>query len=157
MITAFDTTTHHEWANELLGGHMGSRRIVSRGRIFDPFEYPGFVGLVEDAPAALITYRIDGDSCEILTLHSQREGLGLASALVERVKAVAKAADCQRVWLITTNDNIHAIRWYQRRGFHLAAAYPNALAKSRELKPEIPLIGFNDIPLRDELEFEIAL
>jgi ribosomal protein S18 acetylase RimI-like enzyme len=61
------------------------------------------------------------------------------------------------LWLITTNDNIHAIRWYQRRGFVIATVYVNALAESRNLKPEIPLIGDHDIPLRDEIEFEMTL
>lgn len=148
---------YHTWANEMLDGHMGARHIVSRGRLFDPFDFPGFVALVEREPAALATYRIADEECEILTIHSQREGLGLGSALVEKIKQVAKNAGCARLWLITTNDNTHAIRWYQRRGFTIAAVYLNALEESRRLKPEIPVNGFDDIPLRDEFELEIRL
>jgi hypothetical protein len=37
------------------------------------------------------------------------------------------------------------------------ALYPNALDDSRLLKPEIPLIGLDEIPLRDEIELEITL
>ena len=151
------TTTHHEWAKELLGGHMGVFRIVSRGVLYNPLDYPGYVAVVNGQWSALVTYRIAGDECEILTLHSQIENAGLASALVEQVKETAKDTGCKRLWLITTNDNIHAIRWYQRRGFTIAAVHINALAESRKLKPEIPLTGFNDIPLRDEIEFEMNL
>ena len=66
-------------------------------------------------------------------------------------------AGCRRVWLITTNDNLRALRFYQRRGFRLVAVHPNALARSRELKPSIPEIGLDGIPLRDELELELTL
>jgi len=77
--------------------------------------------------------------------------------MLEAVAAVAREEGCRRVWLITTNDNLRALRFYQRRGFHLVAMHPNALARSRELKPSIPEIGLDGIPLRDELELELSL
>ncbi len=77
--------------------------------------------------------------------------------LIEAVKQAAVSAGCRRLWLITTNDNLHALRFYQKRGFRLVAVYPNALEESRRLKPEIPLVGLDGIPLRDELELELAL
>lgn len=61
---------------------------------------------------------------------------------------------CYVVVLITTNDNINAIRFYQKRGFDMAHLFHNALDVSRKLKPEIPLIGENSIPLQHEIEFE---
>lgn len=149
--------THHSWANHLLGGHMGSRKIVSRGTLYDPFDFPGFVALYEGQPAALATYRVHGSACELLTIHSQVEGKGLGTVLLERTMQAAHHQGCTRFWLITTNDNTHAIRWYQMRGFTIAAVYLNALEASRKLKPEIPLTGFDGIPLRDEIEFERSL
>lgn len=62
-----------------------------------------------------------------------------------------------RLWLITTNDNMEALRFYQKRGFILSALYPNALEESRKLKPEIPEVGLEGIPLRDEIELEFKL
>jgi hypothetical protein len=59
--------------------------------------------------------------------------------------------------LITTNDNVAALRFYQKRGFTLAALHKNALEQSRRLKPQIPLLGLDGIPLRDEIELEIFL
>jgi RimJ/RimL family protein N-acetyltransferase len=70
---------------------------------------------------------------------------------------LAEQAACQRIWLITTNDNMPALRFYQKRGFRLVAVHQNALDYSRTLKPEIPLIGLEGIPLRDEIELEIIL
>jgi hypothetical protein len=59
--------------------------------------------------------------------------------------------------LITTNDNLHALGFYQKRGFRLVAVHSNALAASRKIKPSIPDFGMHGIPLRDEIELEILL
>ena len=61
------------------------------------------------------------------------------------------------MWLITTNDNLHALGFYQKRGFALVAVQPDALAQSRLLKPQISTTGMGGIPLRDEIELEILL
>ena len=79
------------------------------------------------------------------------------SAEIEAVKEVACKAGCRRLWLITTNDNLNALRFYQKRGFALVAVHRNALEISRKFKPEIPLIGADGIPLRDEIELEMIL
>jgi len=105
----------------------------------------------------LLTYRIDGRDCEIVTLDSATEGIGIGTALVDAAKKVAKAKGCKRLWLITTNDNLKALEFYQKRGFRLVALYPNALEASRKLKPEISLKAANGVPIRDELELELEL
>jgi hypothetical protein len=62
------------------------------------------------------------------------------------------------VWLVTTNDNLVALRFYQRRGFRLSALRPGAVDEARRrLKPAIPDAGAFGIPLRDELELELRL
>jgi len=111
----------------------------------------------EGRPIGLVTYRIDGDECEITTLNSLVEGIGIGSALVAAIKDAAVSAECKRLWLITTNDNLPALRFYQKRGFLLVAVHRNALQQSRRLKPEIPLVGRDGIPLRDEIELEMLL
>ncbi len=52
---------------------------------------------------------------------------------------------------------LDALRFYQKWGLRLVALHPNALEQSRRLKPEIPLVGRDGIPLRDELELEMTL
>jgi len=113
--------------------------------------------MLEDEPAALVTYRINGNKCEIVTLNCLVEGAGIGSALIDTVREMAISAHCKRLWLITTNDNTKALRFYQKRGFSLVAIYPNALEQSRQLKPEIPLVGNDGIPIRDEIELEFSL
>jgi ribosomal protein S18 acetylase RimI-like enzyme len=146
-----------EWARDLLVTHWGSAVVVSRGRLHDADRLPGFVGLVAGAPSGLVTYRVEGNQCEVVTLNSLIEGRGVGTALLAAVADVARRAACHRIWLITTNDNHPAIGFYRRRGFALAAVHEDAIRVSRKLKPEIPELGHGGIPIRDELEFELFL
>jgi ribosomal protein S18 acetylase RimI-like enzyme len=76
--------------------------------------------------------------------------------LIEAVKGAAEDAGCRRLRVVTTNDNLHALRFYQRKGFILTALRPNALEETRKRKP-VPLLGEDGIPIRDEIEFEMPL
>jgi ribosomal protein S18 acetylase RimI-like enzyme len=145
------------WILNFLTQRWGSQIIVSRGHILDASQLPGFFAIFENEKTGLITYQIVENACEIVTLDSWQENRGIGTALIEAVKFEAQERGCHRLWLITTNDNLPAFSFYQKRGFHLAAVHPNAVAKSRELKPSIPQIGLNGIPIRDEIELEIRL
>lgn len=137
--------------------HWGSTRVVSKGRVHFPEKLPGFIASFDNKSVGLLTYEIKDGECEVVTLNSSSEGVGIGSGLLESVRKAAISAQCRRLWLITTNDNTHDLRFYQKRGFRLAALYRNQLEKSRLLKPEIPLVGMDGIPLRDEIELEILL
>src|SRR5438105_186155 len=148
---------HRPWARKLLGDRWGSTQVVSRGNLIDAAMLQGFVAVDESGPIGLATFCVRDDACEIVTLDSQAEGKGVGSALITAVQRIAQFTGCRRLWLITTNDNTPALHFYQKRGFHLVAVHRNALEQSRRLKPEIPLVGRDGIPLRDEIEFEIHL
>ena len=91
------------------------------------------------------------------TLDSTRPDIGIGTRLIQAVTQAAQAAGCKRLWLITTNDNLHALRFYQKRGFTLVSIYRNAVDAARQMKPHIPLIGDDQIPLHDEIELEMML
>jgi len=146
-----------EWVRRTLEELWSDCIVVSRGTVHEPSTLRGFVAEEDGTPVGLLTYRIDNGECEVVTIDAFPEGAGAGTAMLEAVAAVAREARCRRVWLITTNDNLRALRFYQRRGFHLVAVHPDALARSRELKPSIPEIGLDGIPLRDELELELSL
>ena len=146
--------TDRPWVEATLEEFWGSTLMVSRGVLHDIPAQPGFLAVAEDGPCGLITYTIAGDQCEITLIQSVRDGAGVGSALLE---AVRRAAGCRRLWLITTNDNLPALGFYQRRRFTLVAVHPNALEASRKLKPQIPATGLDGIPLRDEIELEMLL
>jgi ribosomal protein S18 acetylase RimI-like enzyme len=140
---------------ELLRTRWGSERMVANGAVFRPADHEGFLATMEGKPAGVLTYRIDGDRCEVTLIDSLREGRGVGSALLSEVTRAAKAAGCSRLWLVTTNDNLHALRFYQRRGFRLVALRPGAIDRARrELKPEISPVGLEGIPIHDDLELE---
>jgi ribosomal protein S18 acetylase RimI-like enzyme len=132
-------------------------RVVSCGEVHDVLTLPGFVAMRGDERVGLLTYHIAGDQCEVVTLHSVVQNVGAGSALMAAAQVMAREAGCKRLWLITTNDNLHALRFYQRRGMHIAAVHVDALEETRRIKPEVPLMGMDGIPLRDEIELEIML
>jgi len=145
-----------DWVKHFIAERWRAEFVVAHGTIFYPHDLPGFVAIQGVEKVGLITLSIAGDSCEIVSLDSLRSSIGIGTALIEAVKTVAQQSRCRRVWLITTNDNLNALRFYQKRGFVLAAIHQNAMEMTRRLKP-IPLIGEFGIPLRDEIELELTL
>jgi len=133
-------------STELWGGEV----VISRGNAHRVVELPGFIARIAGERIGVATYRLEGDTCELVTIDALRPHIGVGTALLA---AVEDAAGDRRLWLITTNDNLDAIRFYQRRGYVLAAVYPGAIEASRRLKPQIPRVGNYGIPIRDELEF----
>jgi GNAT superfamily N-acetyltransferase len=133
----------------------GAERVARLGELLHAREHPALLA-EEDGGGrllGLLTYIVDGDRCEILTLHAAERWRGVGTALIEEVERVVAEVGCHQLWLITTNDNVDAFRFYQRRGFRLAKLHEGAVDRSREaLKPEIPEIGEYGILLRDELE-----
>jgi DNA-3-methyladenine glycosylase I len=146
-----------EWVAEFIDRRWGAPYVVAHGKLFYPHTLPGLVAEAAGEPVGLVTYRVDGADWEIVTIDSLEPGQGIGSDLVYAVRQAAKQAGARRLWLITTNDNLNALRFYQKRGFTLVAVHRNALERSRQLKPSIPLVGADGIPLRDEIELEMLL
>jgi ribosomal protein S18 acetylase RimI-like enzyme len=132
-----------------------SLRIARLGTLERPLDHTMLVAERDGRLLGVLTYVVRGAECEVLTLHTDERRNGVGSALIAKVKQIAQRAGCTRLWLITTNDNVDALRFYQRRGFRLAALQPGAVDDSRlRLKPEIPPVGNHGIPIRDELKLE---
>ncbi len=146
-----------DWIVQVLTEAWTSTRIGSRGRMHDAAALPGLVADLHGRRAGLLTYRIEGDECEIVSLNSVIEGCGAGSALIDAVREVARSAGCRRLWLITSNDNMPALKFYQKREFCLVAVHRGAIDEIRRRKPKIPLTGLYGIPLRDEIELESSL
>jgi GNAT superfamily N-acetyltransferase len=143
------------WILRILEEHWGGAAVVSRGRIHRADELPALVALLDGERVGLLTYRIADAQCEIVSLDSLVIGAG--RPLIDAIRRTAVESGCRRLWLITTNDNLGALRFYQKVGFVLFAVHPNALEISRRLKPSIPSVGIGGIPLRDEIELEMPL
>ncbi len=131
--------------------------LVSAGKLLDARALPGFVAVEDGEAVAAALYHIAGGACEIAALVSYWEGRGIGGGLIAAVADAARRAGCGTLWLVTTNDNAHAIRFYQKRGFTLKAVRINAMEEARKLKPDIPLYGMDGIPLLHEFVFEMPL
>jgi GNAT superfamily N-acetyltransferase len=134
--------------------HWGGEEMIVHDQIFRPEQLDGFV--TEDW-TGVVTYIIHEDQCEILSLDRLQQGLGIGTALIHAVVNEAQGRKCRRLFLSTTNDNLRALGFYQKRGFELAGLRRGAVNESRKIKPGIPLVGQNGIALRDEIELEMLL
>jgi N-acetylglutamate synthase-like GNAT family acetyltransferase len=145
------------WVAALLKEWWAGPLIITRGKTHQADELPGFIAEEKGKAIGLITYEISGNTAEIVSMNSLAEGKGVGSALVEAVKSICVKGGCLRLWLVTSNDNTRALRFWQKRGFRLAAVYTGAIDRTRKLKPDIPLTGNDGIPIRDEIELEMIL
>ena len=128
--------------NDQFGGALQARR----GELIDVLALPGFVAERNGRPVGVVTYRRESDECELAFIAALERHEGVGTALLEAL--LEAVADCERVWLVTTNDNLEALRFYQRRGFVLSALRPGAVADSRQrLKPQIASVGDFGIPV----------
>jgi len=155
-IVDFDET-HLDWARQVLEANWKSTRVVTRGRLYEVERLPGYVAMVNNYPKGLLTYNIVGGECEVITLNSTWVNCGVGTSLLKAVFRTATFTGCSRLWLVTSNDNTPALNFYQKRGFRLVRVHLDSITHARTLKPEIPLRGVDDIPMRDELELEVLL
>ena len=145
------------WARKILQDSWGSSKIVSRGVIHEADRLPGFIAILDGLYAGVLTYDLKDGTFEITTLNVLEQRKGIGSALVHSAIQEAKSLKCTRIWVVTTNDNIAAIDFYQANGFRIASVHKDALIESRKLKPEIPYIGIDGVPIKDEIELEQKL
>ena len=151
------TTEDSAWARQAIIEHWGDALVIAHGKVYHPQTLPGFVALLKGDRVGLLTYALEDEHCEIVTINSTKPGIGIGTLLLKAVTQAAREAGCKRLWLITTNDNLDALRFYQKCGFRLVAVHRHAVDAARMLSPRIPLIGNDQIPLHDEIELERML
>ncbi len=151
------TEAERAWVAPFAIAHWGANIIIVHDTVYELDKLPGFIASKHGERVGLVTYHIQEYACEIVSLDSLIADRGIGTSLIEAVKEVAQQGGCTRLWLITTNDNLNALRFYQKRGFALVAVHRNAVEQARKLKPEIPLYGNDGIAIRDEIELEMLL
>ena len=146
------------WVEGLLEEHLGSTRVARLGEVIEVPDLPGFIAERGGERLGLLTWIVDGDQLEVLSLHCRVENVGAGSVVLQAAAELAVGRGCRRLWLLTTNDNLRALGFYQRRGLRLCALHAGAVDRDRALKPELPVVNpSNGIPLRDLLELELPL
>ena len=136
----------------------GSEVVAVHGSSLRPADLAGFIAERSHRVAGLLTYQLlGGDTLEIVTLNAIGRRAGIGTMLIEAAMAKARRFGCREIRLTTTNDNIDALRFYQRRGFRLTELRPGAVDQARRHKPEIPRVGDYGIPLRDEIDLTLSV
>lgn len=140
------------WAERLLGDGFAGRLQVRLGTVIDPLDCPGLIAERDGEPVGIVSFDADGVDVEVVYIEVATKHQGVGTQLLDAVDAVTKA---QRLWLVTTNDNLDALRFYQRRGFRITDVRPGAVDEARRtLKPSIAEVGGFGIPIRDEIVLE---
>jgi ribosomal protein S18 acetylase RimI-like enzyme len=150
-IRAF-TDADRPWAERLLGDGFGGRLQVRLGSTIDPLACPGLVAERDGEPVGIVSFDADGTDVEVVYIEVVDRHQGVGTMLMDAVHARTQA---HRLWLVTTNDNLDALRFYQRRGFRITQIRPGAVDEARQtLKPSISEVGSFGIPIRDEIVLE---
>lgn len=144
--------TNREKVKLFFQAHWGSPEMVLSTGIYDCSTLEGCIACNEKQEIiGLITYIIRGLECEIISLDSLIEGKGIGTTLLNMVEEIAGKMSCNKVQLITTNDNLLALKFYQKRGYYFSELLVGTVKEARKIKPEIPFLGNDGIPIRDEI------
>ena len=145
------------WVIQELENHWMSSEIALRGQLLDVSQCPGYYAVRARQKTGLIMYREFQDSLEILSLCSNNRGIGIGRALIGAVIEKAKELKKPRILVITMNSNLDALAFYQACGFSVKTVFTDSIAQLRLLKPQIPMIDQNGLPIKDEIELEFLL
>lgn len=156
MIDKIEKITEQtrEVVNQFFIDNWHSTDISIGGRFVDGTKLDGLIIMEDKIIIGLVTYIFSNDICEIVSLDSKKENVGIGTSLLKEVEEIALENNCKKMRLITTNDNLRALQFYQKRGYCITKLYPNAMDEVRKIKPDVPLIRENGIPLNDEIELE---
>jgi GNAT superfamily N-acetyltransferase len=148
------TADDQGWIAQRLATRWGGAIIHAWGRSYEATSLPA---LIAGRREGLATYHLSGAQAELVTLDAVPPRCGTGTALLAALVDRLAARDVRRLFVSTTNDNLDALRFYQRRGLRLLEVRAGALTELRKLKPSIPLTGAYGIPIRDEIRLVLSL
>jgi GNAT superfamily N-acetyltransferase len=126
------------WLARLWRDEWGGEVMITRGRMHRLHDLTALIARIDGECAGAATYEVQFGECELTSINAAVAGRGIGSDLLRAVEQAARGAGCDRVWMITTNDNVDALRFYQRRGYRIVAIHAGAVDEARRVKPAIP-------------------
>lgn len=142
------------WLREFFIRNWGSPQMVYSHGVYECDQLTGYAAWCDGEVVGVVTFADHSDSIEVVSLDSLHEGRGIGTLLLQAVETRAIQKPSKRIWLLTTNDNLDALAFYQKKGFELVQVHRRAVEAVRQKKPQIPLVSSNGIPIRDEIELE---
>lgn len=146
-----------EWIKELFIAEWGGDFVIGKDKTYRPEDLEGIMAEEDGEKVGLATFSIENNKMELVTINSLKQGKGIGTMLINEIIIIAKERKNEKIFFITTNDNLSAIKFYQKNNFRLVNIYPDAIAEARKIKPQIPEIGQDGIPMRDAIELEMKL
>lgn len=129
--------------------------VVSIDRSYQPEDVSGLVWRDEwGEPQGLITWHVEGENAEIVSIDAYQQGRHIGGRLLDSAEAELRKRGVRHATIVTTNDNLRAIAFYVRRGYRTIRIALNDMDRVRKLKPNVPQLGNDNIPLRDMFELE---
>ena len=108
-------------------------------------------------PQGLITWAIDDEHAEIVTMDAFIQGVHIGGRLLDAAEAELAGRGVRRLSITTTNDNLRALAFYVRRGYRLVRLDLDGVDRVRAVKPGVSATGNEGVPLRDMWELEKLL
>lgn len=146
-----------KWLEELMDRDWGGLPLVIRGKKYYPASLNGIIAENENGIAGFLFYEVRDQDCEIIVFEIFNKFQGTGTQILNQLKEIATNKKCRRLYLMTTNDNLDALRFYQKRGFHICGIHLDSVKISRQIKPTIGITGDHGIPVRDEIDLEFLL
>ncbi|HEU5282144.1 MAG TPA: GNAT family N-acetyltransferase [Gammaproteobacteria bacterium] len=153
------SSTPHDtkWLEELMNRDWGGLPLVIREKKYYPASLDGIIAENENGILGFLFYEVRDQDCEIIVFEIFDKFKGTGTQLLDKLKVIATNKKCRRLYLMTTNDNLDALRFYQKRGFHICGIHIDSVKLSRKIKPTIGMTGDHGIPVRDEIDLEFLL
>ncbi len=151
------TKDDSNWLQEIMEKEWGGLPLVIRGKKYYPHSLEGIIAENDKGIAGFLFYEIQNHDCEIIVFEVFDKFKGAGTLMLDKLKETAKNKNCKRIYLMTTNDNLDAFRFYQRRGFNICGIHIDSVKVSRKIKPTIGMVGDHGIPVRDEIDLEFLL
>ncbi len=129
---------------------FGRAAIVAFGEVMTLEDHPAIVAEMKGELAGALAYRLLPDMLHIVALATDPmwQRSGVASHLVAEAELLARRHGLKKLAFATTNDNLPALYFYQRRGWTIDQVVPG------EVIPHVTVPGakgFAGIPVRDEI------
>lgn len=142
---------------KLMDEHWGGEPLVVNCKKYYPSMMHGILAFDGQDCQGLLTYNKTDQVYEIIVLHALYQFRGIGTLLLNKFIKLVKSEGGNKIVVMTTNDNIDALRFYQRRGFTLSALRLNVLSQARKIKATIPEVGDYGILLKDEILLELSV
>lgn len=145
------------WLKGIIEKEWGGNPLLVRGLSYYPDQLPGLIAFDGDTRIGFLSYEMRDDVCEIIAFEVFSKFSGIGTKMLNVLIDICRQKNCRQIYLMTTNDNMDALRFYQRRGFCITAIHVDSMRKSRAIKSTIPMTGDFGIPLRDEIDLVLIL